>query len=104
MNFGKQQQNTNQVQSTTLIEGRNSIQPGWTCYPKNKTKEAKMNLESLAILHRIFARDNALKNRRLTADRAQMILYEEMASRDWCELALATESRIKAFFEISSAN
>ena len=33
-----------------------------------------------------------------------MILYEEVASRDWYKQALVIESRIKVFFGISSAN
>ena len=63
-----------------------------------------MNLQSMTLLHTLFTRGNKFKNRRYTADRAQSLLFEEVASRDWFEQTLVTESRIKAFFGMSVAN
>ena len=63
-----------------------------------------MNLESLTMLHSIFTRGNASKCRRYSADRAQALLFEEVAHKDWYEQAFVTEIRIKAFFAMSSAN
>ena len=63
-----------------------------------------MNFDTLTMLHSLFTRGNACKSRRYTAERAQRLLYEEVAHRDWYEQALVTESRIKAFFSMSSTN
>ena len=102
--FGAQQNNTNREQSKTYIAKRNDIESGWACYPKNKKRSHKMNLQSLTLLHTLFTRGNQQKNRRYTADRAQLLLYEEVASKDWFEQSLVTESRIKAFFGMSATN
>ena len=63
-----------------------------------------MNFDTLTMLHSLFTRGNSCKSRRYTAERAQRLLYEEVAHRDWYEQALVTESRIKAFFSMSSTN
>ena len=48
----------------------------------------------------IKERGESNKAKRISADRAQVLLYEVIAKIDWYEQALATEVKIKAFFHL----
>jgi hypothetical protein len=106
VDFGTQEDhNANQQQSTVFIqECIHDCQPGWACYPKNRRNTTHMNLQSMILLHTLFKRGNEFKNRRYTADRAQSLLFDEVAQKDWYEQTILTESRIKAFFGMTVSN
>jgi hypothetical protein len=104
VSFGTQTDETETNIAVQYIQERTDFEQGWACYPKNKKHTTQMSLESLTMLHSIFTRCNASKCRRYSADRAQALLFEEVAHKDWYEQAFVTESRIKVFFAMSSAN
>ena len=71
--------------------------PGWACYPKQMPTKP-LSLSTIEMLHNLYDRGNIDKSRRLSADRARVIIVEEVANRDWYEQSNLTETRIKAFF------
>ena len=63
-----------------------------------------MKLETIVKLNTLFERGNKDKSRRVSADRARIILIEEILAKDWFEQCLITESRIKVFFATTPAS
>ena len=90
--------------TVTYIQ-RNDFTPGWACYPKNKKKNASLlSVASMRYLHNLFLRGNAQRCYRISADRAQVLLFEEVIKTDWYQQSIATEVKIKAYFGMSAAN
>ena len=75
---------------------------GWACYPKN-VKSMYMKLATMQRLNALFVRGNTDKARRVTADRARLIILEDTALNDWYEQALVTDTRVKAFFSAKAS-
>ena len=55
----------------------------------------EISLPTLQLLNSIFVRSNDDKSTRMTADRAQIIVHEEVSATDRNERALVTEIRIQ---------
>ena len=60
-----------------------------------------MSLATTKLFLHLLERGNANKARRKTVDRTQVLVMEEVASQDWFEQAIVTETRIKAFFSMA---
>ena len=74
---------------------------GFGCHPKQR-KCPLMSVVTLQFLKRICDRGNKEKRRRMSADRCLILFQEEVAARDWHEMAIVTEARIKSFFSINA--
>ena len=73
------------------------VVPGWACYPKKMPNKA-LSLPTIEMLHSLFERGNIDKSRRLSAERARVLVVEAVARRDWYEQSILTEAKIKGFF------
>ena len=104
VDFGKQHHNTIEyVHDNNKQYPTNNIFPGWAIYPKQKrNKGTQMSYDTMVLLHSLFQRGNDDKSRRVTADRAMILVREEVACKDWLEQAMVTEAKIKAFFGLKS--
>jgi len=79
-----------------------SLEAGWACYPK-QVRNADLSVETLELLKKLYDLGNQDKSKRISADRAHVIVVEEVAARDWYEQLICTVPRIKVFFGMSKA-
>ena len=81
---------------------RKQFTSGWACYPKN-VKSMYIKLAAMQRLKALFVRGNTDKVRRVTADRARLVILEGTALNDWYEQALVTDTSVKAFFSAKAS-
>ena len=90
------------VDSEAEPVGHTHVSPGWACYPKQKANKP-LSLSTNEKLHSLFVRGNVDKSKRISADRARILIVDELIGNDWYEQAILTEARIKAFFGMTKA-
>ena len=90
------------VNSEAEPVGYTHVSPGWACYPKQKAN-TPLSLSTNEKLDSLFNRGNVDKSKRISADRARILIVDELIGSDWYEQSILTEARIKAFFSMIKA-
>jgi hypothetical protein len=78
------------------------VKPGWATYPKAK-KSALLSVSTLQVLKQLYDSGKGDKSKRISADRAHVIIMEQVAACDWHEQMICTIARIKVFFSQTPA-
>lgn len=76
------------------------IEMGWACYPKSHKSEM-LSVSTLQVLKDLFDGGIADKSKKVSADRAHVVITEQIALRDWYERSICTVARVKAFYALS---
>ena len=90
----------NEEEDATQLEvlSADFFKQGWACYPK-QDRNVIFSKETILLLAKIFERGNQDKCRKISAERAQVVAIDEVATRDWKERAILSVYRIKSFFQ-----
>ena len=76
-----------------------NVYPGWASYPKAKKGEA-LSVATLQELKKLYDDGVRDKSKKVSADRAHVIVTEQTAARDWYERIICTVARVKVFFSL----
>lgn len=78
----------------------NNVYQGWACYPKTKKGEP-LSVNTLEVLKQLYDNGVSDKSKKVSADRAHVIITEQESARDWYERIICTVARVKVFFSTS---
>ena len=91
----------NNQHTVKVVEKVNGvIKQGWACYPRG-TKGEMLSSITLTELKSLYDGGCADKSKKVSADRAHVVITEQTAKRDWYERLICTVARVKAFFAMT---
>jgi uncharacterized protein with von Willebrand factor type A (vWA) domain len=100
--FGGQPEQEQRTEGENTNSGCAKMVAGWAAY-QNSKRAPLLSSDALKVLKQLFDLGRTDKSKRISADRAHVIVMEQVAARNWYEKMIFTVARIKVFYSSTPA-